>query len=221
MNQTLSRILSWIITLIVPFFLIITAVRLVFTPFSVPIVYRLPGFPPDQYGFSVEDRQHWARVSLNYLLSNADISYLAGQTLPDGQPLYNARELKHMVDVKTLFQTSFRVWDVLLAMLAIGAIWAWRGRWFKAFLHSLGRGGIFTIGLVVLVLVAVAVSFSSLFTVFHEIFFTGDSWLFLYTDSLIRLFPLPLWELAFVVVGVLTLIGSVVLIFLDRRYGRA
>ena len=218
MNPTLTRILSWVITLIVPFFLIITAVRLVFTPISVPVVYRLPGFPPDQYGFSIADRQHWARVSLNYLLGDSDISYLADQRLPDGQPLYNERELKHMVDVKALFQKSFLVEEVLFVVLVILTIWAWRGDWLPAFLHGLGRGGLATIGLVVMVLAAVAISFNALFTGFHEIFFTGDSWLFYYTDTLIRLFPLPLWELAFVVVGVLTLAGSVLLIFLDRKF---
>lgn len=218
MNQTLARILSWLITLIVPFFLIITAVRLVFTPAAVPVVYRLPGFPPDQYGFSIADRQHWARVSLNYLLNDSDISYLANQRLPDGQPLYNERELKHMVDVKHLFQTSFLVEEILFAALIILAVWAWRGRWMAAFLDGLGRGGLATIGLVVLVLAAVAISFNALFTGFHEIFFTGDSWLFYYTDTLIRLFPLPLWELAFVVVGVLTLAGSVLFIYLDRKF---
>lgn len=218
MNQTVARILSWVITLIVPFFLIISAVRIVFTPVSVPVVYRLPGFPPDQYGFSVADRQHWARISLEYLLNDSDISFLANQTLPDGSSLYNPRELKHMVDVKNLFQKSFLVGDILLAGLLILALWAWRARWLPVFLDGLGRGGIFTIGLVVLVLAAVAISFNALFTGFHEIFFTGDSWLFLYSDTLIRLFPLPLWELAFVVVGVLTLAGSVLFIYLDRRF---
>jgi len=37
------------------------------------------------------------------------------------------------------------------------------------------------------------VSFSSFFTTFHRIFFTGDSWLFSYSDTLIQLFPLPFW----------------------------
>ena len=218
MNQTLTRILSWVITLIVPFFLIITAVRLVFSPVSVPVVYRLPGFPPDQYGFSVADRQHWARVSLDYLLGGSDISYLANQRLPDGQPLYNERELKHMVDVKNLFQTSFLVEEILFGLLLILGIWAWRGGWLPAFIHGLGRGGLATIVLVVVVLAAVAISFNALFTAFHEVFFTGDTWLFYYTDSLIRLFPLPLWELAFIVVGILTLAGSVLLIYLSRRF---
>lgn len=218
MNQTIARILSWVITLIAPFFLIISAVRIVFTPASIPVVYTLPGFPPDQYGFSVADRQHWARISLEYLLNSSDISFLANQSLPDGSPLYNERELHHMVDVKNLFQKSFLVWDILLGILILLAVWAWRAHWLPALLDGLGRGGIFTIGLVVLVLAAVAVSFNALFTGFHEIFFTGDSWLFLYTDTLIRLFPLPLWELAFVVVGVLTLLGSVLLIYLDRRF---
>ena len=55
------------------------------------------------------------------------------------------------------------------------------------------------------------VSFWNFFTVFHEIFFKGDSWLFLYSDTLIRLFPLPFWESAFAFVGILDVAAGLAL----------
>ncbi len=218
MNPILNRILSWVPTLIVPFFLLMTAIRLLFTPLYPQIVYRLPGFPPDQFGFTLEDRLHWSRISIDYLLNNSGIDYLANQRLSSDQPLYNERELRHMVDVKVLVQKMIVAWRILLAALVALALWAWLGRWVPYYLHGLGRGGIMTIAIVVLILVATLTSFDALFTGFHEIFFKGNSWLFLYSDSLIRLFPLPFWEIGFLVMGVFSLVGSGVLIWLDRRF---
>lgn len=218
MNPTLTRVLSWVTALIVPFWLIITVIRVLFIPPMIQVVYRLPGFPADPYGFTLEDRLHWSRVSLDYLFNNADISFLADQRLPDGSPLYNERELGHMVDVKNLFQKMITAWFGLSAALLALGIWAWRGKWLPAFLRGLGSGGRLTAGFVLLVLVVVAASFSALFTTFHRIFFTGDTWLFYFSDTLIRLFPLPLWEAVFISVGLFTILGAVLLIILGRRY---
>ena len=68
-------------------------------------------------------------------------------------------------------------------------------------------------------LVLVAISFQQLFTFFHKLFFQGDSWLFNFSDTLIRLFPMTLWQNAFIAVGVVTLIGAGVLIWIGRKWG--
>lgn len=218
MNQNLIRPFSWVIAIAIPCFLLMTAIRLLFTPLYPQVVYRLPGFPEDSYGFSLEDRLYWSRISMDYLLDNSPVEYLAGQQLPDGQPLYNEREVSHMLDVKNLVRAMVNAWWILLVALVGLGIWAWRARWAPDFLHALGNGGRLTIALVVFILAGVAIGFNALFTAFHRIFFSGDSWLFLYSDSLIRLFPLPFWSAAFVFMGVLTIFGAVFLIFLDRKY---
>jgi len=221
MNPILKRILTWLIALIVPFFLMMTAIRLLFVPLYPQVVYRLPGFPADPYGFTLEDRLHWSRISIDYLLNDSGIGFLAEQMLPDGTPLYNARELSHMVDVKVLVQKMITAWTILgIVLLGLG-IWAWRGKWLKTFLSGLGLGGKFTIGLIGMILAGVAISFSELFTLFHRLFFTGDSWLFYYSDSLIRLFPMPFWMDAFILMGVFTLAGAGVLIWIDRKQKRS
>lgn len=218
MNPTLKRIVSWLIALLVPFFLIMTAIRALFTPLYPQMVYRLPGFPEDVYGFSLEDRLHWSRISIEYLLNNAGIDYLGNQHLMDGQPLYNERELSHMLDVKIVFQNMVVAWTILLVILAALGLWAWRARWLPTFLRALSNGGKLTIGIVIFILAAVAISFNALFTAFHRIFFTGNSWLFRFDDTLIRLFPIPFWEIGFILVGVITLGGAALFIWLERRY---
>ncbi len=211
--------ITWVITLAVPLVIITTAIRILLTPAYIQVEYRLPSFPPDPYGFTQQDRLHYGEISREYLLNSADISFLADQRLPDGQPLFNERELSHMVDVKVLVQKMIVVWLALLGgIIGLGLV-SWGARWSADYRRGISRGGWLTVGLVIAVLVGVAASFNVVFTDFHRLFFTGNSWLFLYTDSLIRLFPIPFWRDAFILVGGLSLLVGASLGFFVRVRG--
>lgn len=217
MKPTLRSIGLGLISLSMPFFLMMTAIRLLITPLYPQVEYRMPYFPDDPYGFTLEDRLKWSDISIRYLLNDAGIDYLAEQRLDDGSPLYNERELSHMLDVKILVQQMITAWAILTGAYIVLLAWAWRRGWLADLLRAWARGGQWTIGLVVVVLVAVGVSFNWLFTQFHRLFFTGNTWLFLYSDSLIRLFPIPFWRDAFILVGVFTILGAVIFILLGNR----
>jgi integral membrane protein (TIGR01906 family) len=206
-----------IIAISIPFFLLMTAIRLLLTPLYPEIEYRMPYFPPDPYGFTREDRLKWSKISIEYLLNDADLSFLASQKLDAQTPLYNERELQHMLDVKILVQQMITVWTILSGIYVILLAWAWRRRWLKDLFEAFSWGGKGTIALIILILVSVALNFNALFTAFHQVFFEGNSWLFLYSDSLIRLFPLPFWRDAFIWVGVFALLVSLLLIWIERR----
>jgi integral membrane protein (TIGR01906 family) len=60
-----------------------------------------------------------------------------------------------------------------------------------------------------LIIVLSLTSFQSLFINFHLIFFEGSSWLFKYSDTLIRLFPIQFWQDIFLVFGILTLLAGI------------
>lgn len=216
--KRLYAVLSIVVTAIIPFFLILTAIRVMITPLYARIEYNSPGFPEDSFGFSKEERLYWSEFAINYLVNDSDISYLGDLRFPDGQPLYNQRELSHMVDVKILVQAAYRAWWVMLAVLVGLGVWAWRGGWSGQYRRGVWRGGWATLGLIFAVLVAVAVSFQALFTQFHRLFFTGDTWIFEWSDTLIRLFPIRFWRDAFILVGVLTICGALVCILGLRRF---
>jgi len=201
-------ILSWLTALLVPAALILTGLRLLATPVFLQVEYRMPGFPADDYGFTLQDRLRWAPYALDYLLNDADISYLGDLRFADGDPLFNQRELSHMVDVKLLTRAALQTWVVVLAGLAALSIWAWRADAQAAYRLGLRRGGWLTVGLVAVILLFVAVSFWQFFTVFHQMFFEGDSWLFYYSDTLIRLFPMRFWQDAFIFVGLIAVGGG-------------
>jgi integral membrane protein (TIGR01906 family) len=219
MSRTYA-ILGWVISIAIPLFLIMTGIRLLITPLYLDYQYNRPGFPPDPYGFTIEDRLHWGKLSLDYLVNDADISFLADLEFEDGTPIYNQRELDHMHDVKVLVQQMIAAWWIVgIGLVGLG-IWAWRSNWLRSFWHSVSRGGFITTALILGILLLVMVSFNAIFTAFHRIFFEGNTWIFLYSDTLIRLFPLPLWQDAFIFMGVFSLAGGLVLGFAGRALAR-
>lgn len=215
--MNLSKILPWLVMLLVPPAIVLGVVRLMLTPLFIQVEYRTPNFPPDAFGFTTADRLHWADVSRQYLLNDAGIDFLARQRLPDGTPLYNARELRHMADVKRVVSASLKVWYAALVLLALlGAVAYHWGQW-AAYRRGLAWGGWLTVGLMLAVVALSVVAFQTLFVDFHHVFFEGDTWLFNYSDSLIRLFPERFWRDAFVLLGGLSLLLGRALALLGRE----
>lgn len=218
MKNVLFSFLPWFVTLLIPLALIGLGLRVLLTPFFLHIEYNMPYFPPDEYGFTKADRLKWAPYAVNYLVNNSDISYLADLKFDDGTPLYNERELSHMDDVKRVTQGALRVWYLSLVLLALLGVWAWFGEWWQAYRLGLMRGGWLMVGLAVaiglIVVTGIAINpnvFWNFFSGFHRIFFEGDSWLFLYSDTLIRLFPIRFWQDAFLLAAFIALGGGIAL----------
>ncbi|MGE5776312.1 MAG: TIGR01906 family membrane protein, partial [Chloroflexota bacterium] len=211
-----TSILSWLVSILVPVALIGLGLRVLLTPLFLQVEYNLPYFPADEYGFTKEDRLKWAPYALNYLTNSEDIHYLSDLQFDDGQPLYNERELSHMDDVKQVTQGALRIWYVTLALLLGLGIWAWFGGWQQAYRLGVRRGGWLIVGLAaaigLIVVVGIAVNpnvFWDFFAGFHSLFFEGNSWLFLYSDTLIRLFPIRFWQDAFLWAAALALAGGI------------
>ena len=217
MNPILRRLIIVLLVLVTPFFLILTAIRVLFTPLYIQVEYRMPGFPQDTYGFTMQDRMQWAGVSMEYLLNDAGIAFLGDQRLPDGTSLYNERELSHMLDVKVVLQRALAVWGILLLIYIGLGFWAWRSNWLPDYFQALSRGSVLTLALIAMILVGVMVSFYQLFTLFHKLFFTGDTWIFNYSDTLIRLFPLRFWQDGFILMGAVTIIAAIALILINKK----
>lgn len=210
--------LSWLVAILIPLALIGLGLRLLLTTTFIKVEYNMPYFPPDEYGFTKEDRLKWAPYALKYLVNSADISYLGDLTFEDGTPLYNERELSHMEDVKRVTKGALSVWYATLATLLALGIWSRLGHWEQAYRQGLRRGGWLMVGLAVaiglIVIVGIVVNpnvFWGFFTAFHKLFFVGDSWLFLYSDTLIRLFPIRFWQDAFLIAAFIALGGGLTL----------
>ena len=79
-------------------------------------------------------------------------------------------------------------------VLALSAgILLWRSGRRRQIPRLLRRGVWLALGLMALVLVSSLLDFDAFFTRFHQVFFQEGSWVFDEQDTLIQLYPLPLW----------------------------
>lgn len=216
--KILMKIFQALVAIAIPLVLILTGLRIFFTPPFVIVEYNVPGFPEDPYGFTKTERIHWANLTLKYLDNDEGIEFLADLRFDDGTPVFNERELSHMVDVKIFFQAAMWSWFGLLILMAAAGIAAWRTRTLKYYWQAVSAGGWLTLGIIGLILATVILNFNALFTAFHQIFFEGDTWLFYFSDTLIRLFPMRLWQDLFIAIGVFTIAGALFFALKGRRW---
>ncbi|MBM3146199.1 MAG: TIGR01906 family membrane protein [Chloroflexi bacterium] len=216
----LKQVLQWLIVILIPVILALGAVRFLLTPLFVQIEYRTPNFPEDPYGLTFQDRLKWSELARVYLLNRAGIEFLGNLTFEDGSALYNERELRHMLDVKIVARAAMWVWYGSLAVILLAGVWAHRGGWRREYRLALSRGGWLTVALIVAMIAAMALSFDWFFVAFHRVFFEGETWIFRYSDTLIRLFPVRFWRDAFITVGSIALIGGILFGYFGGRAER-
>ncbi len=207
-NMKLFNVVSWIVTTLVPVCLTLIGVRLLMSSAFLQIEYNLPGFPEDSYGFTKQDRLYWSQIAVDYLINREGISFLGDLRFENGEPVYNERELQHMVDVKNVVKAAMMAMYLSLLILLGCGIWAWRTGWWDDYQFSLARGGWFTVMLYTAIILFVLVGFDIFFVSFHNVFFAPGTWTFYYSDTLIRLFPERFWQNTFIFVGAFSLLGG-------------
>jgi len=211
------RWLFWFVVLVVPIALVLTSVRILISPVFLQVEYNSPGFPQDPFGFTKEERIYWANLATKFLVNDADISFLADLRFPEGQStppatcrymddctkLYNERELQHMLDVKNVVQGALWVWYFSLGLLLVTGILAYFDGWKAEYRRAIRLGGWLTVALLGAILLFVFLAFGVIFVMFHNIFFESGTWTFLFSDTLIRLFPERFWRDTFLAIGLL------------------
>ena len=191
--KVLARVCGALLIVILPWFLALTSLFPLITPAFLRLQYARPDVPPSSR-FTPQERQTIAQAAAHYLVSREDINYLADLTDADGLPLFNTRELTHMVDVKVLLGKAVQL-DIVLGVLVAGALGFLLSRRetrertpFYLLVASLVAPA-----LAIAALILVPLQFQWFFVEFHHVFFEGDSWLFPRSDTLIQLFPERFW----------------------------
>ncbi len=210
-------LLRIVITLAVPIVLTMLVVRVVTLPWYPAWEYRRAGFPPDPLGMSREDRLQLARLCIHFLNLPRGSGLLEDLRLPDGSLAFNARELSHMEDVKKVYDQLTRVALLALVLAAASVAVLLHHRDLMIVWGAFSDGGLLTLLLLLILGAWMGVGFEMFFTAFHGVFFEGDSWLFAYDDTLIRLFPLRFWYDAGMLIA--TVVGCIALAL--ALWGRA
>ncbi len=189
--------------------LVVAAIALTVTPIFVVNAFRLlatdtfvrheidrSGFPADRYGLTTAERRRLALTGLHSILPGGDgIALLERATLPDGSAAFDSRELRHMRDVRSRLGAAYRAQLVALVVLLALAIGCRRlQRWRSVVPWGLLLGSVLTLGIAVAAVPVILLGFDGFFLGFHEVFFSGDTWRFSDTDTLLRIYPETFWQ---------------------------
>jgi integral membrane protein (TIGR01906 family) len=219
MPKNLEKILSLLVPISVPVVICVISIAFLLSPVFMNLEYNRPGFPPDSYGFTTSDRLEFGHQTRRYLITGMSLDDLRELRFEDGEPIYIERELQHLLDVKIVLNGVFIVFWISVGVLLLAGIYSLRNDGLRLFKVILSRGGWLTTILLGVIIVLSITSFQSLFVNFHLVFFEGNSWLFKYSDTLIRLFPIQFWQDIFLVFGIFTLLGGLLvgLLFRERK----
>ena len=194
------------LVLLIPILVVFGSVRLLATDAYLAFEYGKTSFPPDVYGFTPQQRFELASTNIHYVRAHLPDNILAVQAL-DGTPIYNSREVSHMADVQSVFQAILRVWQVAFVLLLLLGFFLWQKGEHRVFAAAIQSGGFLTSGMILTIAVLAIFAWQFWFNVFHLFFFQPGSWLFSYSDTLIRLFPVEFWFDATLTISILSLIG--------------
>jgi integral membrane protein (TIGR01906 family) len=217
MSNWFIRVVQIGVGLALPLVLLIGNVQLLAHPRFVNYEYAKADFPADAvvpvdgYPLSKAERVLLAETALRSIAGSEGMRALQEARFQEtGEPAFNAREIRHMRDVRWLFQRARVVfWMALVALLGGGALLIWKGGHRYRLTQPLLISVIGTLSLAGALGLYILVSFGSFFTRFHHLFFSGETWLFRQDDTLIRLFPTDFWFDAALIIAGLTVIELV------------
>lgn len=216
----MRRLLRVLLALAVFVVLVVGAVRVTTLPWFPRWAYGRADFPPEVYGMASEERLGLAQACIAFLNLPHDRTLLSSLRLADGTLAFNERELQHMDDVKVVYD-QLTVWALFALVVGGIAAWALQRRGERAAIWgALSDGGLLTLLALLFLGALMVVAWESFFVGLHGIFFAPDTWRFYYTDTLIRLFPELLWQLAGFVVAGLVIAAAFAFALLGRMIQR-
>ena len=171
----------------------------------------------EELGMTMEDVMDVTDKMMAYLIGERE--ELSVMTTVEGkeQDFFNEQDRLHMADVKNLFLGGLkRRWILLAAAVVLAFILLIR----KVKLREILSGAYFRAlaicgSLTVILGILFSSDFNTYFTIFHEIFFTNDLWLFdPETDYMIRMLPEGFFYDMVMRIGLCFIIGLVLLTLL-------
>lgn len=207
------------LALAVPVLLTLIGARLAMTTIFLRFEYNRPDFPEDAYGFTQEDRLHYASLTLNYLLNDESIDFLERLTFSDGSPLFTQRELTHMEDVKAVTHGAFGtlIWGGFSTCGVAALLWYKSMSRYTLRLALIAGLSLTLVVIGAIVMITVA-AWDVFFTSFHQLLFESGTWRFYYSDTLIRLFPERFWFDAALLTGGFASTVAFVMLLLAWRW---
>ncbi len=216
MPNRLTQILKLLTVMLITIFIVGGAVQLLATDTYLAFEYGKASFPPDPFGYTQQQRFILASTNIHYVRAHLPGDELSKQFL-NGLPVYTSREVSHMVDVQAVFQSVLRVWQAAFILLILLSFFLWKKGERRALSSAIQSGGLVTSGIILSIALLAIFGWQYWFNMFHLFFFKPGSWLFSYSDSLIRLFPVKFWFDGTLTISVLSLIGGLLFALVGWR----
>lgn len=164
--------------------------------------------------FSELDRA--AEEIIDYFEDDAETLRIRVTRAGEEEPLFSAREVEHMADVKSVMRFVFRLNEVSLGFVLsyIAGVFLWAR---AASLRRLAKEALAAIGLMAAAAAAVGVlaiiGFEAMWERFHKVLFTNDLWqLNPRTDRLIQMFPEEFWQETTLILVAMTAFEALVVV---------
>ena len=168
----------------------------------------------DDLNMEMDDVMQVTEHMMDYLIGKESELSIVTQVDGQWQDFFNEQDRLHMADVKKLFLggLKLRTGFFLLFLLGMFLLVFRKTDW--KYLIPKGYGialGIFVMAGFVIG-IAMSVDFTACFTIFHEIFFTNDLWMFdANTDYMIRMLPEGFFSDMVVRIGIIFALGLFIL----------
>ena len=220
MPSRITKTLELFINLLIPILIITTAVRLLATDQYLAFEYGKASFPLDSFGYTPRQRFILASTNIHYIRAHLPADELSKQRL-NGIPVYNSREVMHMSDVRAVFQWVSLVWWLAFSLLLLLGFVFWKTGKQGGLTSAIQSGGLFTSGIILTIALLAIFAWQFWFSTFHLFFFKPGSWLFSYSDTLIRLFPVEFWFDATLTISAVSLLGGLLLTLIGWQWRKA
>jgi Gpi18-like mannosyltransferase len=158
MNQKVSSVLSWLITILTPVILFGIGLNFLLTPAFIRTEYAMPYVSGTASGFNKSERFQRASQTMDYLTNDNKIKTMENLKFNDNTPVFKSHETAMLENAKKVIQKILTVWNLSLALCYILSLFAWAGDWLPNLRHGMYRGGWLSIGLAVILGIASLIS---------------------------------------------------------------
>lgn len=155
-------------------------------------------------GMTLDDLSRSTSALLGYFAGRDPTPQVIVPIFGEERELYNAKELSHLSDVKSLFGIGFTIEQVLAAEVLGIVLYLRRARELRTLSRGLLVAGGVNIALLVALAATAGTDFSGFWTNFHLLTFTNELWLLDPTsDWLVMMFPEGFFLSAVTRIGIL------------------
>lgn len=145
---------------------------------------------PKATGMSMDDLNRAGRALAGYLDGSLASPQVEVTVSGEKRPLFNALEITHLEDVKSLFRAGLTAEWISIASAFVGTMILKSTGGRKAAAKTYLTAGAVSLAALLILAIPAAADFTGWWTNFHLLTFTNDSWrLDPSTDWLIRMFP--------------------------------